>query len=163
MRLLALGGAMLILSIVLIAIPYTLTEYRVDAVNVEVTVTDEKIFKPVENLLRLPEGYKELVDINLTVKSLCFSESVVVVHYSIYERMAEALYPNESISLSIKDLSNFIEINAPRGCRFALDGRVEYYLNRYIWLFLPAFIVGVVGGLILLRYIAHQARKRLEA
>jgi hypothetical protein len=80
-----------------------------------------------------------------------------------YERGSEALYmrPGDVVKIPVNDTSNYLYIEGVPGCVVRLRGYIEYHIYRYLWVSVLSFILGLSGGIILLRIVVTDLSRRL--
>lgn len=145
--------ALLLISIILIPISYipARVEIHVDKeIPMNTDTTDL-----VEKILGLEGSLKVILGMELYANLSCEAGVRVMVYYM---REAKEIYlePLRLTKLPVNDTVAIISIPKKPGCSVKLEGGIEYLAYRYIWLLALSFILGLSGGIMLLRILISR-------
>jgi hypothetical protein len=158
-RRLAIASIVLLaLSLLLIPVSYTPTEI---ARNVDVMVNiDSNVSGYLDRILGLEEGIKYIDSIDLYANLSCYRGTTLKIYY---ERSSEAIYmrPGDAVKIPVNDTNNYLYIEGVPECIVRLWGYMKYYVYKYLWVSVLSFILGLSGGIILLRIIITDLSRRI--
>jgi hypothetical protein len=157
-RLVIASITLLALSLLLIPVSYTPTEIMRD-IDVVVNI-DSNVSEYLDRILGLEEGVKYIESIDLYANLSCYRGIAMRIYY---ERGSEAIYmrPGDVVKIPVNDTSNYLYIEGVPGCVVRLRGYIEYHIYRYLWVSVLSFILGLSGGIILLRIVITDLSRRL--
>lgn len=151
--------ALLALSLLLIPVSYTPTniERNIDAIiNI-----DSNMSGYIEQIMGLEGGVKYVKTVDLYVNLSCYRGTTMKIYY---ERSSETIYisPGTVIKIPVNDTSNYLYIEGVPRCSMRLWGYIEYQVYKYLWVSALSFILGLSGGIILLRIVITDLSRRLN-
>ncbi len=155
-RVLLAAIALLILSIVLIPISYTPARVKI-YVDRRISM-DSETADLLEKILGIEGSLKAILNIEIYANLSCSERARIGIYYM---REAREIYlePSKPAKLPVNDTAAVITIPKNPGCALDLSGDLEYLAYRYIWLSAVSFILGLSGGIMLLRILLAQLSK----
>lgn len=145
--------ALLIISIILIPISYTPTRVEVH-VDKKISMDTETV-DLVEKILGLEGSLKAILSMELYANLSCSVGAKLMIYY-MKEAKEIYLEPLKISRLPVNDTSAIISIPKIPGCSINIEGGIEYLAYRYVWLSALSFILGLSGGIMLLRILLSR-------
>ncbi|MEM4970430.1 MAG: hypothetical protein QXE01_04170 [Sulfolobales archaeon] len=150
-----------LLALSLLLIPVSYTPIKIEK-NIDAIINiDSNISGYLEQITGLEGGVKYVETIDLYVNLSCYRGTTMKIYYG---RVGEAIYisPGTTIKIPVNDTNNYLYVEGVPRCSMRLWGYIEYQVYRYLWVSALSFILGLSGGIILLRIVITDLSRRLN-
>jgi hypothetical protein len=156
-RLVIASVILLIVSLALIPISYT--PARVSKSVDMLIKLDSNVTGYLGDFIGLEGGVIYIEDLELYGNLSCYRGIVMRIYYA---RSSSSIYlnPGDSQKLPLNDTGIYISLESAPTCFLRIWGTIIYNVYRYLWISAISFILGLAGGIILLRALAIDLSRR---
>jgi hypothetical protein len=158
-RLVVVASILLLLSLVLIPLSYTPTRVSID-VRRDIDISSSRV-DTLEGFLGIDRGVKQTTYLRLYANLTCGKAINITIYYGGFSR-SFLIDPGRIYEIPANDTNALLSIDGSPGCVISLSGRLEYQSYRLLWLSAVSFILGLSGGILLLRIISIDLSKRIS-
>jgi len=157
-RMTLVSAVLLVLSLLLLPISYTPARVSRD---VDITLgIGSGLSGHLERILGLEEGVKHVESIDLYGNLSCYRTASIKIYYFNVSDTID-LEPGIPVKIPANDTNVYIYIGGIPGCVIRFWGNITYNIYKYIWVSAISFVLGLAGGIVLLRVLAADLSRRI--
>lgn len=157
--LVVVASILLLLSLALIPLSYAPTRVSMD-VRRDIDISSPMV-DTLEGFLGIDRGVKQTTYLRLYANLTCDRAINITIYYGGFSRSI-LIDPGRIYEIPANDTSALLSIEGSPGCLISLSGHLEYQFYRFLWLSAVSFVLGLAGGILLLRIISIDLSKRIS-
>jgi len=157
-KMIIVSVVLLVLSLLLIPISYTPARVSRD---IDMTLgIGSGLSGHLERILGLEEGVKYVESLDLYGNLSCYRAASMKIYYSNASETID-LEPGIPVKIPANDTNVYIYIGGIPGCEVRFWGNITYNIYKYVWVSAISFVLGLAGGIVLLRVLAADLSRRI--